>query len=107
MSVGPISSVTGALGSAYAQRAGEQDRAAQEAAGGERRAATEQHAELAAGIGQTEGEGNETADRDADGRRLFEALNASSKDADPSATGSAPRARDATGQLGNRVDILA
>ena len=107
MSTGPIGSVAGVFGTGYAQRAADLDRAAQETAGQDRRVAAEAHAEMAAGIGQTEGEGNEAADRDADGRRPFEQPATPRGQEDGQPPPPVPRARDATGQLGNALDCLA
>ena len=74
MSIGPLSSIAGSVaGTSLAQtRGSEIDRAQQESTARELRARSEQKAELAAGVGQTDGENHQTAERDADGRRLWE-----------------------------------
>ena len=74
MSVGPMGGVAGSVaGSPLAQTKGsEPERAQQEAVAQQRRAESDQKADSAAGIGETDGEDHETAERDADGRRPWE-----------------------------------
>ncbi len=102
MSMGPV--MGGILGSAagapLSQTAGsESERAQKDAATQQRQVETDQHAEDAAGVGQTE-EDQETSDRDADGRRLWEMPPGTEQDDD------APRkAKDTTGQCGNNLDL--
>ena len=75
MSVGPLG---GALGSAAGvplsqTKGSEAERAAHDTADSQRRIKNAQKAENAAGIAEADGEGHDTNERDADGRRLFEA----------------------------------
>ena len=74
MSVGPLGGLAAsAAGSPLAQSHGsEVDRSRQDAAAQQRKVLSDQKAEDAAGIGQTDGEDHETADRDAVGRRIWE-----------------------------------
>ena len=74
MSIGPLSGIAGSVaGTSLAQtRGSEIDRAQQESAARELRARSEQKAETAAGVGQADGDNHQTAERDADGRRLWE-----------------------------------
>ena len=74
MSIGPLSGIAGSVaGTSLAQtRGSEIDRAQQESTARELRARSEQKAELAAGVGQADGDNHQTAERDADGRRLWE-----------------------------------
>ena len=110
MSVGPLGGLAGsAAGAPLAQTHGsETDRAKHDAAAQQRKIRSDQKAEDAAGIGETDGDDHETEDRDADGRRLWEQSATPPEDetgggeAGPSATG---RGRDPTGQSGNVLDL--
>ena len=75
-----------------------------EAAALDRRAATDEKAELAGGIGQTE-EDEQTDERDADGRRLWERTRRGPASPDDVAPGE-PVSKDATGQAGNELDLV-
>lgn len=109
MSVGPFGGVLGsAAGAPLSQtRGSESERAARESAAQDRRADGEQRSEKAAGVGQTE-EDQETSDRDADGRRLWEAP------AEGEATSESPddqqhqpqRVKDPKGEAGNTLDLM-
>ncbi len=109
MSIGPLGGLAGsAAGSPLSQTHGsEVDRARQDAAAQQRKVHSDQKAEDAAGIGETDGDDHETEDRDADGRRLWEAppgshddeSDAASPDADP------PPAKDPNRQSGNLLDL--
>jgi hypothetical protein len=107
MSIGSLSSIAGSVaGTSLAQtRGSEIDRAQQEGAVRELRARADQKAEMAAGVGQADGENHETAERDADGRQLWEI---SRKQADPD-TGSdeshRPHGQDPLGLSGNTLDL--
>jgi len=110
MSVGPLGGIAGSVaGSPFAQKHGsEVERAGQEKSSQQRRIATDQKAESAAGVGEADGQDHETAERDADGRRLWEAPpEAEQTDQDsPAAEESSPRkSKDATGQSGNLLDL--
>ncbi len=110
MSVGPMGSVAGSVaGSTLAQTQGsETERARQDAGSQQRQIQTDEKAEAAAGIGATDGEDHEAADRDADGRRLWEhdAEEEGTKQPDEEPEAQPPRqSKDATGQSGNLLDL--
>ena len=90
----PLSQSTGAAGGS----------AAKEAAALERRLATDEKAEQAGGIGETE-EDEQADERDADGRRLWERRGkaASSTDENDDST---PLSKDTTGAAGNSLDLV-
>ncbi len=107
-----VASLGGALGSAagapLSQTAGsEAERAARDGSAQQRQVDANQKAELAAGIGQTQ-EDEESSERDADGRRPWEAptKKGASDDQDASASATPVRqSKDATGQCGNQLDL--
>jgi hypothetical protein len=70
----------------------------------QRRAAADQKAEEAGGIGQTE-EDEQTDERGADGRRLWERSRRDQASPD-GGTSSEPLSKDATGQAGNALDLV-
>ncbi len=110
MSVGPLGGLAAsAAGSPLAQTHGsEVDRARQDAVVQQRKVRTDQKAEDAAGIGETDGDDHETEDRDADGRRPWEASPASHEDeTDPGTPDSSagPRGKDPSKQSGNLLDL--
>ena len=109
MSVGPLGAVPASVaGSPLAQTKGSEiDRAQQDVAGQERRVQADLKAESAAGIGQADGEDHETAERDADGRRVWERLAGKRPDDQTAAPHSAasPQSKDASGQSGNLFDL--
>jgi hypothetical protein len=88
---------------------GEVDRARSETAAQRRAAVTDAKAEKAAGIGEADGTDHEVDERDADGRRLWEAGPAGHKkrsagetpDSDPADHHS----RDLTGDSGGQLDL--
>jgi hypothetical protein len=108
MSMGPLGGVIGsAAGAPLSQTAGsEAERTQKESVTQQRQVDTEQRAADAAGVGHTE-EDQHAEDRDADGRRLWEAPPEPRKDND--AAGSADttphKAKDATGQCGSHLDL--
>ena len=107
MSMGPLGSVgAGAAGSPLAQvRAGDTERA-KETADRDRNRAVDLKAEQSAGVGQTDGEDHEAAERDADGRRPWEESPIAKEDADDG--NDAPRTSlppDPAGQSGNLLDV--
>ncbi len=110
MSIGPSGGVAGsAAGSPLAQTKGaEPERAQQDAGAQQRRIESDQKADSAAGIGETDGEDHETAERDADGRRLWDASPEDS-DAEQTEEQSDPsgqhQSKDASGQSGNLLDL--
>jgi hypothetical protein len=108
-SLGPIAS--SAAGSPLSQTKGSDvERAEQQGANQARRAQADQQADSAAGIGEADGEDHETAERDADGRRLWEGP-PQGQTAEPEPTeadgspGESRRSRDSTGQSGNLLDL--
>ena len=110
MSMGPLGGIPASVaGSPLAQTAGsEVERAKQETAAQQRRVDANQKAENAAGIGEADGEDHETAERDADGRRLWEGPPQPPTGEEPEPGRPGPqerRSRDATGQSGNLLDL--
>lgn len=109
MSMGPMGIAGSAAGSHLAQSQGtEVNRAQQETSAQSRQLQATENAENAAGIGQTE-QDEETSDRDADGRRLWERQE--EQPSDSKGNGSGPdtdqvcRSKDATGQRGQHLDL--
>lgn len=107
MSMGPLGGIAGsAAGSPLAQTKGSDvERAKDETAAQQRRVQSEKKAESAAGIGETDGEDHETADRDADGRRLWEAQPEADKPEADARGENLRKSKDATGQSGNLLDL--
>ena len=107
MSIGPLGPIVSAAGSSLAQSKGsELERTQNEVAGQERQTEVGRQAENAAGIGAADGENHETSERDADGRRLWEAPLGKRGRGD--AFGGAhepPQAKDPTGQSGGQLDL--
>jgi hypothetical protein len=102
MSIGP-SLPAGAAGSPLAQTSGtELDRAQKEVGARRRRVYHEQQAESAAGVGETDGEGLETHQRDADGRRNWEEQPGPEPDSEPPV---GRQSKDPTRQSGNLLDL--
>lgn len=107
MNVGPLGGLLGSAAGAPLSQAGgsEAERGLREASSQQRQIATEQSAELAAGIGTTD-EDQETSERDADGRMFWENRK---KSADQEATENPitqRSAKDPTGISGNTLDLL-
>ena len=106
MSVGPMSGVVGsAAGAPLSQTAGsETERAQKDSSAQERQVEKDKKAADAAGIGQTE-EDQGASERDADGRRFWEADKEKKPDqaADPSEP--SRQAKDPTGSSGNSLDL--
>jgi hypothetical protein len=95
-------------GSPLAQsKSSDVERAGQEVANQQRRIRTDQKAESAAGIGETDGEDHETAERDADGRRLWEETAGRQAEEEAARDGhdSERRSKDASGLSGNLFDL--
>ncbi len=106
MSVGPTAGLAGSVAAtALAQTKGsEVDRAQQATGNQERRVRNEQRAESAGGIGEADGDDHQTDQRDADGRRPWEAPTApTSAPSDPSAA--SRLSKDASRQSGNLIDL--
>jgi hypothetical protein len=92
-------------GTALAQAKGSDvERSQTDAHGQQLRAQSEVKAEDAAGIGATDGEDHEAADRDANGRRLWEDTGRRGPAAGSDAR-QAPLSKDASGQSGNLLDL--
>jgi len=107
MSIGSLGIVGSLAAAPQSQRAAETDKTQQAAAEQTRSADASERAELAAGIGQT-AEDSEAADRDADGRRLWEKPapkknEQTLEDRQPSAPG---LAKDPTGACGGELDLV-
>lgn len=108
MSMGPLSGLVGsAAGAPLSQTAGsESERLQKGILSQDRKADADQKAELASGIGQT-AEDQESSERDADGRRLWEGSAKAGKathSAD-AADATARQSKDATGQSGTKLDL--
>jgi hypothetical protein len=103
MSIGPLPIVGVAAGTSLAQSKGPQiERAGHEVADYERKVETDGKAATAAGIGATEGEENQTSDRDADGRRLWQ-IPASQRQ--PPANAAVEQVADPTAESGTQLDL--
>ncbi len=110
MSVGPLGGIpASAAGSPLAQTQGaEADRTSEQDRAQQRRVRADQRAEDAAGVGQTDGEDHETAERDADGRRLWEEPPEPQAAEEPAASSERTdrrQSKDPTGQCGNLLDL--
>jgi hypothetical protein len=107
MSIGPLSGLIGSVaGTPLAQSKGsEVERSQQDAVKQQRQAQSELRSETAAGIGAADGEDKEASERDADGRRLWEAPLANAADADAPPPPAERHSRDASGQAGNSLDL--
>jgi hypothetical protein len=106
MSIGSLGIIGSLASTPLTQRAAESDKTPQAAAEQSRAAEAGERAELAAGIGQTS-EDSEAADRDADGRRLWERPLEKKSDAAELGTAAAtPLANDPTGACGGALDLV-
>jgi len=85
-------------------RSAESERSQQQATEQLRRAQGDQHAEQAAGIGQTE-EDAQVFDRDADGRRLWEPSENPDQGAEPASGSDRSPSRDPSGDRGSNLDL--
>ena len=108
MTMVPLGGLSGsAAGAPLSQTAGsETERAQNDSLAQGRQTDANQKAELAAGIGQTE-QDQETSERDADGRRLWEAPGKPGKETPggEAAEVAERQSKDATGQSGNKLDL--
>lgn len=104
MSVGSLGGLVGsAAGAPLSQTSGsETERSQRDAAVRERNINAADQAEKAAGIGTTE-QDQEASERDADGRRLWEAPPDKSDNGD--AANAARQSKDPTGQSGTNLDL--
>ena len=108
MSVGPLGGVANsAAGAPLAQTKGsELQRSQQDNDVQQRQAFGEQRADSAAGIGEADGQDHETADRDADGRRILEKRPGRKQPGTSADEGAEPPpAKDVTGESGNQLDL--
>lgn len=113
MSMGSLGGIIGsAAGAPLSQTAGsETERAQKDTLAQSRQVDAKQKAELAAGIGQTQ-QDQESSERDADGRRLWESQEKSKKEGgnqgghdEEAAEASVRQSKDATGQSGTKLDL--
>ena len=112
MSIGPMGGIpASAAGAPLAQTKGSESERAQESTAQQRRTKTDAKAEAAAGIGETS-EDQESSDRDADGRRLWEHKEQDEEtEQDDNITEteegvSSPRqVKDVHGESGNELDL--
>lgn len=99
--------VNSAAGAPLSQTAGsEAERTQRDSGAHQRQVDANEHAEQAAGIGTTE-EDQETSERDADGRRLWEDPEEKKKEtkAGPAAPAEQRQSKDASGLSGNNLDL--
>ena len=108
MSIGPLGMIGAAAGAPLAQQKGtDSDRVAQDQNTKARQEAAAKEAAKAEGVGETE-QDHEAADRDADGRRVWERFGDKPPHDDaPAAEESAPAIPDASGERGNQFDATA
>jgi hypothetical protein len=108
MTMAPLGGiVTSAAGAPLSQTAGsETERVQRDSAHQQRQADSSQQAERAAGIGQTD-EDQQSSERDADGRRLWEApIRPQKKAAEEEPVATVVRqSKDASGQSGTQLDL--
>lgn len=110
MSIGPLGGLAASsAGSPFAQPKGsEVDRAQQDSSAQQRKIQTDQKAESASGIGQTDGENHQAGERDADGRRLWEKTADKKEGQTAPEEGQAsrtPAGKDPSGQSGSLLDL--
>jgi hypothetical protein len=105
-SIGSLGGIlNSAAGAPLAQTKGsEVERSQQDQTAQQRQVQGELRAETAASIGETDGEEHQTADRDADGRQLWQRSHAHEK-ADAEVAPEAPRSKDVSGQTGSQLDL--
>jgi hypothetical protein len=106
MSTGPLGGIAAsAAGLPLAQTKGaDVQRTQHERASQERQVQNDRRAENAAGIGETDGENHQPAERDADGRRPWEQP-PRQRASGGSADGPPRQSKDASGQTGNLLDL--
>lgn len=105
MSVGPLGGVAGsAAGSPLSQTKGSEiERSQNDSAGAERQARADEKADSAAGVGQTT-EDQETSDRDADGRRIWE-IGGQDQPDEQQTDEETRQGKDPTGASGTTLDL--
>jgi hypothetical protein len=104
-----VPGATGIVGSAAGTQLSQSssassERAGRDAATSDQTAANDRAAEAAAGIGQTQAD-QETSDRDADGRRLWETPAEAGSDEESQGEQKRPP-RDPRGESGNALDLI-
>ena len=111
MSMGPLGGIVGsAAGTSLSQTAGaETERSQRDTAAQHRQIDGDLRSELASGIGQTE-QDQESSERDADGRRLWEKPAKRGKDTEVEPTGDnasplSKQSKDPSGQSGTQLDL--
>jgi hypothetical protein len=106
--MGPLGGVVGsAAGAPRSQTAGSEiERTQKDALTGQGQVDAQEKAERAAGIGQTD-EDQESSERDADGRRLWEAPPDAAKNSKNTDSSHRParQSKDASGQSGTQLDL--
>jgi hypothetical protein len=106
MSIGSLPAVVAsAAGTSLAQSKADVDRTNTDVNAQQRQTFNNLKAESAAGIGETDGENHETEERDANGRRLWEAPLGGKKSPEGENSATPPMVRDVTGQAGNLLDL--
>jgi hypothetical protein len=109
MSMVPLGGLlSSTAGTALSQATGSDTERTQKEGVSQRRSAdADQHAEKSAGIGQTE-QDQQTGERDADGRRLWEQAVVPKKAPETAAEsdGDSRQSKDATGQSGTKLDLV-
>ena len=109
MNVGPMGGLTSsAAGAPLSQTSGsETERTQKDTATQRRQIDSQDRSEKASGIGTTE-QDQETSDRDADGRRLWEApVDAKTEEQQDAAEDPSQRkSKDPTGDAGNTLDLM-
>lgn len=108
MNVGPMGMAGSIAGGLPQIRSAEAGRAEKQSADQARKTASDQKAEAAAGVGET-AQDEKASDRDADGRRLWEAIpehesaqDEATEEPEPQET---PRSKDPTGSSGGQLDL--
>jgi hypothetical protein len=111
MSMGPVGGIVGsAAGTSLSQTAGaETERTQRDTAAQHRQIAGAERSEKASGIGETERD-QESSERDADGRRLWEAPAKTGKEPNDEPVGDdastlSKQSKDPTGQSGTKLDL--
>lgn len=107
MSVGPMGMAGSIAGGLPQIRSADAGRAEKQTADQARQTKSDQQAEAAAGVGETT-QDEKASDRDADGRRLWEATNeqaAETDEGDEVKAQPAPLSKDPTGASGGQLDL--
>jgi hypothetical protein len=106
MSIGSLGIIGSLASTPLPQKAAEADKVQRDATDQSRAVQGEVAAEAAAGIGETE-EDSQAAERDADGRRLWEAPPKPRPDEVLPASDPAPQlSKDPTGEAGGELDLV-